>query len=371
MDDFSICFSDPMTIDMDLFSMWTNGHTRQEASKRFASLVPTSVTDIPFNLLQLEVAEQYTLFNYLERFLQSPPLLNSPITSSISPEQKESLLEHYYAFNKDVMREILGKKMSAKLRKDMEDVSEKTGVALHSCRRQFDNVKNILKTLEDVEDSLLNVLKNQFHFSEALVEKYYPLVFVFLERFEITKKKLNYLNFDDLMICADHILGRWTSGGEGTPQYKNADPDEIDRNFVQDLRDLRNTITEREFQDIHKGYMATRLEKKVTTLHFKKSVDSNFRSISRNLFQLGGSLTHSKDLRDFFIDCVEKLIELMKQLDWSRKEMELFLTMLLESWSDFNTNTTEYNYRQFVKQYDAIFSRYMEVMHKCLMQMYK
>ena len=220
MDDFSICFSDPMTIDMDLFSLWTNGYTRQEASKRFASLVPSSVADIPFNLLQLEVAEQYNLFNYLERFFQSPPLLNSPIMSSISPEQKESLLEHYYAFNKDVMREILGRKMSAKLRKDMEDVSEKTGIALHSCRRQFDNVKNILKTLEDVEDSLLNVLKNQFHFSEALVEKYYPLVFVFLERFEITKKKLNYLNFDDLMICADHILGRWTSGGEGTPQYK-------------------------------------------------------------------------------------------------------------------------------------------------------
>ena len=42
----------------------------------------------------------------------------------------------YYRFDKDVIREILGKKMSAKLRKDMDDVSEKTGIPLKRCRRQ-------------------------------------------------------------------------------------------------------------------------------------------------------------------------------------------------------------------------------------------
>ena len=42
----------------------------------------------------------------------------------------------YYAFDKEVLREFLGKKMNAKLRKDMDDVSEKTGVSLESCRRQ-------------------------------------------------------------------------------------------------------------------------------------------------------------------------------------------------------------------------------------------
>ena len=42
----------------------------------------------------------------------------------------------YYGFDKDVIREILGKRMSAKLRKDMDDVSEKTGIPLKRCRRQ-------------------------------------------------------------------------------------------------------------------------------------------------------------------------------------------------------------------------------------------
>lgn len=49
----------------------------------------------------------------------------------------------YYGFDKEVIREILGRKMSAKLRKDMDDVSEKTGIPLKRCRRQV-NINHLL-----------------------------------------------------------------------------------------------------------------------------------------------------------------------------------------------------------------------------------
>ena len=42
----------------------------------------------------------------------------------------------YYMFDKEVIRELLGKKLTGRLRKDLDDVSEKTGVSLKSCRRQ-------------------------------------------------------------------------------------------------------------------------------------------------------------------------------------------------------------------------------------------
>ena len=45
------------------------------------------------------------------------------------------LFYHSYCYIIEVLREILGKKMSAKLRKDMDDVSEKTGISLEICRR--------------------------------------------------------------------------------------------------------------------------------------------------------------------------------------------------------------------------------------------
>ena len=42
----------------------------------------------------------------------------------------------YYQFDKEVVRELLGKKLTGRLRKDLDDVSEKTNIPLKSCRRQ-------------------------------------------------------------------------------------------------------------------------------------------------------------------------------------------------------------------------------------------
>lgn len=40
----------------------------------------------------------------------------------------------YYEFDDIVIREIIGKKLSGRTRKDLDDVAEKTGVLLRSCR---------------------------------------------------------------------------------------------------------------------------------------------------------------------------------------------------------------------------------------------
>lgn len=42
----------------------------------------------------------------------------------------------YYAFHDVFVREVLGKKLSKGTKKDLDDISAKTGVTLKSCRRQ-------------------------------------------------------------------------------------------------------------------------------------------------------------------------------------------------------------------------------------------
>lgn len=42
----------------------------------------------------------------------------------------------YYAFDEAFVREVLGKKLSKGTKKDLDDISVKTGVTLKSCRRQ-------------------------------------------------------------------------------------------------------------------------------------------------------------------------------------------------------------------------------------------
>lgn len=45
-------------------------------------------------------------------------------------------LHRYYAFDEAFVREVLGKKLSKGTKKDLDDISTKTGITLKSCRRQ-------------------------------------------------------------------------------------------------------------------------------------------------------------------------------------------------------------------------------------------
>lgn len=55
------------------------------------------------------------------------------------------MIFRYYSLDDSVSRELLGKKLSSRHRKDLDEVSERTSVRLKSCRRQFDNIKRIFK----------------------------------------------------------------------------------------------------------------------------------------------------------------------------------------------------------------------------------
>ncbi len=54
------------------------------------------------------------------------------------------------------MREILGHKLSQRQRKDLDDICEKTGFRVRSCRRQFDNLKRVTRLVEDMRGSFEN-----------------------------------------------------------------------------------------------------------------------------------------------------------------------------------------------------------------------
>lgn len=58
----------------------------------------------------------------------------------------------------------------------MDEVSEKTGVTLKSCRRQYDNVKRVFKIVEDLPGSLSINIKQHFLLSEDLAK--YAIFFI-------------------------------------------------------------------------------------------------------------------------------------------------------------------------------------------------
>lgn len=64
---------------------------------------------------------------------------------------------------------------------------------------------------------------------------YAAVVFLGSLRFECSKRRLQYLNLQDLVHCAHALINGWTCRDPGPDQ----DDTEFDREFLLDLRDLR------------------------------------------------------------------------------------------------------------------------------------
>ena len=91
----------------------------------------------------------------------------------IDESTKQRLIESYYSLDGVLCREIVGKKLSSRLRKDLDEICEKLisvdktlagcvkGLRLKSARRQFDNVKRVFKAIEEMAGDYVTNIKNQ------------------------------------------------------------------------------------------------------------------------------------------------------------------------------------------------------------------
>ena len=73
----------------------------------------------------------------------------------------------------------MGKKLSGRLRNNLDEICEKPScksLKLRSARRQYDNVKRVFKTIEDMAGDYVTNIVSQFGLSKALAEKYATLV---------------------------------------------------------------------------------------------------------------------------------------------------------------------------------------------------
>lgn len=62
------------------------------------------------------------------------------------------------------MRELLCHKLTQRQRKDLDDISEKLGYRyrVKSCRRQFDNLKRIIRTIEEMKGPICKNITENF-----------------------------------------------------------------------------------------------------------------------------------------------------------------------------------------------------------------
>lgn len=351
--DVDVFISNYTLVDPEIYELWIEGHSSSESVAILNQRGLGQTTGASLELIASDVLDHYRTYSLLEKLLSNPNKLKEQLEFQIEPQTRKLLIEKYYDFDDCVVRELLGKKLSSKHRKDLDEVSEKTNIPLKSCRRQFDNVKRIFKIVEEIPGSLVQNIQKLFFLNDDLAKKYACTVFLGCIRFETSKRRLQFMTFDHLKQCTESILNHWTYNSSTADYYDT----EMDKEFLLDLRELR-VLMEREKE--HKHLVCVQLKPTLLQRSFTE-LDGNFRAYSRAILTLATSLHRTRELRNLFLDLVQTL-DLFKSASWAQKEVHMFLDA-------FTLCATELDVLRDA-ELKTTWERYMKVITKCLLIMY-
>jgi hypothetical protein len=212
----------PPMIDIQSFSLWLSGLTPQIAADRIIKIdfgeEYNNKDKETSELYREETVDRFRTYQLLEKSLKTPRLLSRNkylFSASISDVQKRDLVSRYYSFDSRVFRHFLGRKLTNKFQKDLDDVRDEVGVPLRSVRRQFDNLRRVFDFYDDVGDNVVvttqTLLEIEYFLPEYLSRAYSCALFLLVHRFQlqISKKKYQLLTWEDCCFVAEHIMLHW------------------------------------------------------------------------------------------------------------------------------------------------------------------
>ncbi|CAH0766484.1 unnamed protein product [Bemisia tabaci] len=316
--DLDVFISNYTVVDPMIFKLWLNGKSSSEAveilqKQKFAEI------DTPFDLLLSDIHNHYQTYDLMEKHLHHPKHLENQLAFQIEPQTRSFLIKSYFSLDDPVVREILNKRISSRHRKDLDEVSDKTGVPLRSCRRQFENIKRIYKINEDLRGSITKNICSLFLLPEDLGRTYGTIVFLGRMKFELGKRKLQHVSFAELENCVTVIMKYWTYSEPNTEYY---DDTLLDREFLDDLKDIK-IIQDKDKE--HKHLVCQQLRPSLLEKNFSE-IESNFRVYARGLTSIALHLNRTRDLRSFFLLIFENVIDPVKTVNWSLVDLKSFLS---------------------------------------------
>jgi len=96
-----------------------------------------------------------------------------------------------------------------------------------------------------------------------------------------------------------------------------------------------------------------------------QELDTNFRSYWRSIITIAISIHRSRELRIFFLDLTEKLIEPWKMNSWTETQVKQFLTAITKCVLELQAYNTSSG-----TEIRCLWDRFMNVLNVCLVRMY-
>lgn len=181
--DFSVFVtSSTPFIDRRLWGLWLLGLSTRQAESTLLEK-GSSESLISFAAIQT----QFRVFETLEPFLHRPKTLHSQLLLPLPVTTRGLLIQSYYSFDERVVREILGRKLTSRARKELEDIVSKTRIPIGGCRRMFDNLKRVSKRLEDSGSrDMVCTIKTDFLLSQELAECVFIAIQIWIAKYGVT-----------------------------------------------------------------------------------------------------------------------------------------------------------------------------------------
>ncbi|KAJ3397390.1 hypothetical protein HDU92_008381 [Lobulomyces angularis] len=332
MSEYTVFVSNLFVLDKAVFNWWLLGLNVEQA-------IAFALKKAPNYPLRNLIISQYRNFEQYEYFLHRPKLLPSQLLFSINQNTQNYILNKYYEFDQSVVREFLGKKLTSRARKELDDVSIKTRIPLGGCRRMFDNLKRIMKRVEDSEGIIVDIIMQEFLLPRELASHYAHIVFINNYRLDTSKKKLQHLQYQDFEYVAAGFI-----------KYLTISPDavleELDAGLIQDSRDLKTIIfNSKEIVEEFKSKIIVHLSQTPTIM--EKGQNNALKVILRNILVIGSGLSNNKEQRDIFSNVIEKVVEPASSLNWSSKDLEMFLSSCIEVFEQIEGISANYKNRYF------------------------
>ena len=237
MEEWSVCRSTDVDVDFAIFDLWLNGKRSKDILElRFNNKLRFSFTD---EVILSHIKDQIHLFQFLKTYLEHPWHF-VVIRHQLNSQVRNRLISAYYTFNHMFARELLNHRISSKLRKDVDEIATKLKVPLFPCFRYFDNIRIVLNKFEDFDggSSVLDFMKQVFSMNEDLARQYTTIVFLQHFKFDIGRKRMQFLTFDDLCSVSLTVLQFWSCG------QTDESGDILDRDLFSRLHECKSLDNE-------------------------------------------------------------------------------------------------------------------------------
>ncbi|KAJ3314856.1 hypothetical protein HDV04_005277 [Boothiomyces sp. JEL0838] len=270
--EFSTFCANALVIDNNAWHSFLTGLTVQQAIERLRKA--TGNDHAKTAQIIAVVTTQYRNFEMLEAFLQHPKTISTQLIFPINARTRSKLIQSYYKMEPRVVRELLGKKLTHRVRKELDDISTLTGIPILGCRRMFDNLKRITK--------------------------------------------LNYANLVGSLFYEYFVASPETA------------LEELDPAIAEDSRHLKTLFNHKDNLEKFRQIITDRLTNLNQPATAEKAANmTTFKIIFRNMWSIGTSLTNNKEMRDLYFILVDRIVDPFLTYGWTYQDVDIFFSAII------------------------------------------